>query len=186
MTLIEVFVTIVTRKRQFENVSPFWDRALLFAQIAGNARLTAAIVAVHSPLKPEENHPKMMMLFACASGKLDFFEQEYVRLGKCVPIPELLIFAKLCEQAGMVRYLIDVHCSIGDLDKIVQFIDRISPAFAFILMQTAKIAKASLFSRAFDRDIRPDQEMFKFERHVIKLTAMLVDAHIRKSGGDPK
>ena len=185
MTLIEVFVTVIKSKTAADNVKCFWDRALLFAQIAGNARLAAAIVSVHGLLLPAENHPRMMLLFACASGKLDFFEQEYARVGNCVPIPELLLFAKLCEQAGMVRYLIDVHCHIGDLEKIVRFLDRIDLGAAFILMQTAKIAKASLFSYGFDREIRPDQEVFKFERHVIKLTAMLVDAYIRKSGGNP-
>jgi hypothetical protein len=182
MTLIELFVTLVVKKTQFQEMSPFWDRALLFAQIAGNARLATAIVAVHGPLKPEENHPKMMLLFACASGKLDFFEQEYARLGKCIPIPELILFAKLCEQVGMVRYLIDVHCSIGDLEKTMQYINRVNAGFAFVLMQTAKIAKASLFAYEFERDIRPDHEMFQFTGHVIELTKMLVDACFPKSG----
>jgi hypothetical protein len=184
MTLIKVFVTAIKIKTGVDNVKPFWDRALLFAQISGNARLADAIVSVHGLLQPAENHPRMMLLMACASGKLDFFEREYARLGKCVPLPELILFAKLCEQTGMVRYLIDVHCLLGDLEKIAHFIHTMSNQFASVLLITVKIAKSSLFSAGFNRQVAPE-DGFEFRQHADKLSSMMVDAYIRKRMGNP-
>lgn len=180
MMLISAFV----RSASPENTRVMWNRALLISQVSGNANLSCAIVEAHGPLHPAVNHQEMMLLLACASGKPDFFESEYIRCGKCVSIPELILFAKICNQNGMVRYILDVHCTCSDIEKVVQFVEFIPTPTVMILILTGKLTNTAVFSsQNYEVGLEPDDHV-KFERHVTKLQTMFMDAHIRKAGGN--